>query len=156
MVNYLENLLGISLWIISIFFRSSQGELSRYFVSSRVNYLDLFEELHCELSRYIVGRLMVNYLDNLLGISLRIISIFCRSSQGELSRYFVRKFTVNYLDILWENSLWIISIFCEEIHCELSWYFVRNFTVNYPDILWGISLWIISIYCRSSHGELSR
>ena len=54
----------------TIFCEEFQGELSRYFVSSRVNYLDLFEEFHCELSRYIVGRLMVNYLDNLLEISL--------------------------------------------------------------------------------------
>ena len=134
MVNCLDILWWISLWIIAIFYRSSQYELSRYFVGNfTVNYLDILwgislwiipifcGEFYCELSRYFVGHLMVNYLDILSRNSLWII---------ELSRYFVSRPRVNYLRILWGNSLWIVSIFRLASHDKLSGYAIGRLAVT--------------------------
>jgi hypothetical protein len=69
-VNYLVILLGLSRYIILIFFRNSRGEFSRYFVGRLiVNDLDICRASHGEVCRHLVGRFKVQYLNALLGDS---------------------------------------------------------------------------------------
>jgi len=101
-----------------------------------VNYLDLF-----------FGHLTVNILCIFSDVSLRNISIFCRTSHFELSRYSVRHFIVNILSPphgVSQRMVW----------SEISQNVVVIFAVNYLIMFSGVSRWIILIICLVSQGEL--
>ena len=74
-----------------------------------------YQPTHGELSRYSVRRLNVNILIVMLSlVSPPVISIFCRKSRDELYLYSVVHLTVNYVGIFFsEFSLCLVKFFLE-------------------------------------------
>ena len=161
MVNYIVILLGLSRYIILIFFRAPRGKLSWYFVWCLiVNYLDICRTAHGEIvdilsgvsilcwatrfgfSWYLFGCVAVNdrgiSSDHLLWKFLTLVehllvnySKFCRPSYGELSRYFFWRPKLNFLEIFSDVLLWIFFIFCRSLYYELCSYTV---SIKYADL----------------------
>ena len=65
-----------------------------------------------------IGRLSVNLLDVLWGVSLSVISIYFQESHDELYRYYVRRLAVSILDKM-SDFPQSVSIFCQALLLSL-------------------------------------